>query len=204
MRIVAQIISYLFHPIFYPVYLLVYTLHLPVYAMQRYNGKFSWYLIIYVAISNVILPLIALWLMKRNKWIDSFEIKNAKQRYFPYLLMFSLYVFTAFSLNRLPAMHPILPLAFAASAASVAIITALNRFLKVSAHATAAGAATSWAFVLHHVFEVNTIFVTMVAVFVLGLVMSSRLILGAHTHKEVWLGAAIGISTPLIILLFPL
>jgi hypothetical protein len=200
MRFFAQVVSILFHPLFYPLYILIYILYLPVYAMQRYNDEFKWYLIAFVFVSNVLLPLLSMLLMKRYKLIDNMEVHKAQQRYLPFALMFTLYVFSAFSLNRIPGMHPIIIWAFASSASIVALVAGLNPFLKVSAHAAASGAAMSWTLLLFYTFEVNTMLPLVITTFILGLVMSARLILHAHKSAEVWVGAFVGIMIPLCLL----
>lgn len=194
MKTTANLISYIFHPLFYPFYLLIITLFLPVFGMQRYNNDFKYYLLGYVFISNILLPIVSLWLMKKYKLIESLEISNAKERTLPYLMMIGIYIFTAASLSKIQGMAIIVIYAFLLSATLVAILTIINKFVKISAHSTSATAAAVWMFILYKSLEYNTVIYLIISTLLLGLVMSSRLILKSHRPFEVWLGFFTGLT----------
>ncbi len=201
MTIFAKFYSYLLHPIVVPVYLLAHSLFLPVYSMQRYNNDFKLYLIGYIIVVIVILPLLSLWQLKKFAIIDSFHISNQKQRPLPYLLMVVLYSFSAISLSSIAGMHYLIILLFAMSAITVLVLTIINYRIKISAHAAGVSMSLPWFLLIHIIFDLNTTIYLIISFLVLGIVMTSRLVLKAHTHTEVWLGASIGIIG-LISLLF--
>jgi hypothetical protein len=199
MKFSAKIVSLIFHPIFLPIYLLIFTIYLPVNQMLRYPIEFKIYLLGYTIIINLIIPIISLWIFKKYHIIDNFEIFKADQRTIPYLLMFALFSFTAISLSNIEMLHPIFGLLFSISAAVVAMIAILNRFFKISAHSASSAAAVVWFFIVFKELNFNSILFFILSILILGLVMSSRLILQAHKNIEVWMGMTVGVLIPLIV-----
>ncbi len=199
MKGAAKIISYLFHPLFVPVYMLGITLFLPVYALNRYGTELKMYMLAFIFLLDVLLPLISLSFMKRYKIIGSMQLENARERTIPYVLMFFLYSLTAWSLGDMAGMHPIIPIAFVMSALIIVVVNFANRYFKVSAHSAAMAAATTWFYLIFKAFAIDTSLLLMIAVVLTGLVMSSRLAMGAHSPREVYWGAAIGAAVPLVL-----
>ncbi|MBN2747068.1 MAG: hypothetical protein JXR34_10110 [Bacteroidales bacterium] len=191
-KLIAKFVSIILHPILIPVYLLAHSLFLPVYSMQRYNQEFKLYLISYIIAVTVILPLVSLWQLKKFAVIDSLQISNQKQRPLPYLLMIVLYSFSAISLSSIQGIHYLIILLFAISAITVLLLVIINYRIKISAHAAGVSMTLPWFMLIYITFNLNTGIYMILSFITLGLVMSSRLVLKAHSQKEVWLGAAIG------------
>ena len=199
MKTFAKVISTVFHPLFVPVYLLAITLWMPVYAFQRYNSTLKFYILGYVFLINVVIPISSLLLMKRYKIISSLQIEEAEERTIPYWLMFFLYSITAYSMGNIPGIHPIIPLAFILSAMIVVVVVFINRFLKISAHSTSMAASATWFFLLFKAFDLNTVIYLIAGVLLTGMVMSARLEAEAHSPREVYLGAATGMVLTLVL-----
>ncbi len=192
MKALANLVSIVFHPLFIPVYLLAFTLYLPVYTMQRYTENFKILFLLYAFLIDVVAPLLLLVLMKKFRMISSLTLGKASERQLPYVMMFFIYLTTALSLMNIRGLDGIISLAFMIAASVLLVVLVLNRFLKISAHSASVAAGATWIFVLFKAFEISLSLHLTVAIVILGLVMSSRLYLEAHSPREVYLGAVVG------------
>lgn len=198
MKFFAHMISYIFHPIFIPLYLITILLFLPVPEFRNYPIYFKYYIIVFVFLLDVVMPLTSISLMKKYGVISSFHIEKAEERTKPYLLLFFLYSITAISFMSIPGIHPIIPFAFILSALMIIVVNFINRFIKISAHSVSMAAVASWFYILDQLFEINFSEVIIITVILLGVVMSSRLFLQVHTPREVYWGSLVGIVIPIL------
>lgn len=198
MRNLASTISYIFHPIFITFYLVAISLFLPIFVFQNYPINIKYYILIYVFLLDVAMPISSLVIMKKYGLIASLHIEKKEERTKPYLLMFFFYTITAISFMSIPGIHPIIPFAFILSAIIIVLVNFINRFIKISAHTTSMAGAAAWFYLLFLVFGINTAMIIIVNVVLLGLVMTARLMLKAHSPSEVYLGFALGIIVSII------
>lgn len=194
MKAIAHIISYLFHPIFIPFYMVMSVLYLPSYAFSRYTTNFKNILIVYIFFLDILVPLAGLWFMKKKGIISSLQIPNGQERGIPYFFLFFIYMLTAASLHRIQGLHPAISSAFYIIAAIILVIAIINsRWFKISAHGAAIGGATAWLFILFEKYGIDSFNYFLISIILSGIIMSSRLILGAHDNKEIYFGYSIGL-----------
>ncbi len=178
---------------------MVIILFLPYYRMQSYNFHYKIYLLIYVLILDIAIPIMAFKILKIFKIISNLQLENAKERTFPYIIMLIVYSFTGFLFFRIPYMPPFIYGLFISISLIVLIISILNNFLKVSAHSAAVSAASVWFYIIFRTLEINTSNLLIISIIISGLVMSSRLYLKVHTQSEIYLGFLVGLLTSLSI-----
>jgi len=165
--------------------------------MERYPEDFKHYFLVYIFVLDVLVPLFSLVIMKKYGLISTLTLGEAHERKLPYVMMLLIYITTAFSLMNIKGIDGIIALAFLITATILLVVLIANHFFKISAHAASTAAGATWFFVLFKAFGYNTVFFLVAGVIMLGLVMSSRLFLKAHTAKEVYLGALVGITITL-------
>ncbi len=205
MRIVSQIISWIFMPLFMPIYALLLVMFIPsnidfmqndqcMYAMDIQFKKAFLYMFLIFA---VLAPGISFILLKRSGLIGSLEMDERRERFIPilvmaiYCLVLFFYILYLIQSNRLivPTFIIALPLSGAAVTTGFLIV---NRWKKISIHAASVGILTGFvlAYILHQVEYQLWVFI--LSVFISGLVMSARLYLQKHTFSEVLIGWCIG------------
>jgi membrane-associated phospholipid phosphatase len=164
--------------------------------------------VIRVFATTFILPAFAIFLMHRLKLISSIEMTDKQERIGPFIAtgIFYLWVFRSV-LN-----DSNMPTAFLIAALGTTIglfaCFLINLFFKISLHATGSGGfvgmvlITMWlysygAFSMWLPFvgvcTVSINFILILSVFLAGAVGSARLVLGAHTSKELYAGFVLGL-----------
>ncbi len=138
-------------------------------------------------------PMVTVLLAKGLGFIESVYLKTQKDRIIPYVAC-GLYYFWMWYVLRnqpeIPKQFLILSLAiFIAS--SVGLM--LNSYLKISMHAIAAGVMVTFIMLLSFVISGNFGVYISIAVFITGLVCTSRLINSDHHPVEVYLGLFVGV-----------
>jgi hypothetical protein len=208
LKISAQILSVILHPLLMLTYMLGLLLIVNPYLFGINSASEGKLLVIRVFATTFILPAFAIFLMHRLKLISSIEMTDKQERIGPFIAtgIFYLWVFRSV-LN-----DTNMPTAFLIAALGTTIglfaCFLINLFFKISLHATGAGGfvgmvlITMWlysygAFSMWLPFvgvcTVSINFILMLSVFLAGAVGSARLVLGAHTSKELYAGFVLGL-----------
>jgi hypothetical protein len=208
LKISAQILSVILHPLLMLTYMLGLLLIVNPYLFGINSASEGKLLVIRVFATTFILPAFAIFLMHRLKLISSIEMTDKQERIGPFIAtgIFYLWVFRSV-LN-----DTNMPTAFLIAALGTTIglfaCFLINLFFKISIHATGAGGfvgmvlITMWlysygAFSMWLPFvgvcTVSINFILMLSVLLAGAVGSARLVLGAHTSKELYAGFVLGL-----------
>jgi len=194
----AKFISYLFHPLFIP------TLSTGLILLTNpleFRGLLipPLQILLMAGMYTIFYPLITIVILKALKFIDSFEMPNRKERFIPFIatFVFFLWGFVVFKSDEL-GLPKILPASALGAAISVGLSFAFNVFEKISIHAVGMGGLTGLALwlMIYSPFDVKLIL--MLAVAISGLVCTARLVLKAHTMREIIVGFGLGFGCQLI------
>lgn len=196
----AQIVSAVFHPLLIPVYGLLIIFTAPaLYGYLPVQVKKILFFIILV--DNVLIPAMLIsWFRFRNV-ITTWTMDNRKERIMPLITTSFFYIFSVYLIYRFHI--PFFIKLFIISSAFLAVaVTIINFWFKISIHATGAGALTMLVLILSLRMHVPLAGLMILVILTSGLVMSSRLWLGAHTPGEVWSGFLLGITGSCLCLCF--
>ncbi len=217
LRTTAHLISVLFHPLLMLTYMLLLLLLVNPYQFGVNNVAGQWKLVIMVFLSTFVLPIFAVFLMKSLDMVKSMQLEDRFERIGPYILtgVFYLWMFVNFKGNPLIPK----PLVIVMLGSTIALFGAFffNNFTKISAHAAGMGGLVSMALINTFIFnfdtftvslgwlgmyEISTNLVLMATIILAGIVCTARLLLGAHSEKQLYIGFAIGFASQFIALLF--
>ncbi len=200
MNTLARAVSVILHPLF--------VLNLGLFSMLKYHPYFvskfydgQFYSIsLFIAINTLIMPLLSVYLLKRFKFIDDFQISNPKQRLMPYGIIAILLAFTTYQLYKNEIRG--LPLNFLiATIFCIVYNILLNMRFMVSSHAIASGGLVGLYMFLTVVKHVSTFNVWLIAAVLLaGISAWSRLQLKAHSESQVYLGFLSGLGIVMLTL----
>ena len=197
MRYLALFCSVLLHP------LLLLNLGLasvlkfhPYYQSKFYDTQF-YTLVLFIAFTTFLMPLLSVYLLKRFGFVDSLSIEKPKQRLLPYSVIALLLAYAGFNLYKNDFTG--LPLVFLLSTIACIFLNILINFkLKISSHAIAAGGLLGLYIcltLLQHISVFNWFLIT--SILLAGVSGWSRLFLNAHTEKQVYLGYVVGLAVVL-------
>lgn len=192
LRILANIISFVFHPVFMPTVLLVllYTLAPSIFAGVT-NKEFLKFLLITLQLT-VFYPLFVVLLLKKLGFLQSYYMKGPKDRIIPLIatIIFYFWIYWVFRNTDAPMILRIMMLG---NFWGVILLFILNIFFKISMHTSAAGGFLGVMIVLLLTNPVNMMLPLFVSLVTCGIIGTARLLLGAHKPGEVWAGYALGI-----------
>lgn len=182
-RSTAYRVSGVFHPLFLNaagfalLFLIAPSLH-------RYTSQAMWLVIGLFTLSTVVLPLLAISLLKLNGAVNGLELETQQERKMPLLITSLLYVSVYYLFQKLQLDFVLLRYALAAS--SVLIFVSLtNNFYKISLHAAGVGALLGFLVKVapFSMLDIRPLFALMCVAG--GWVIAARLFAGAHSVAQI-------------------
>jgi hypothetical protein len=165
----------------------------------------TWNLTIGIIIAmTMFIPAIIVFVMKKLKIVDDYDVSMQKQRIFPYLIFFFFYLMTYLTIrpkvNSSPVFLEDVLLSSIILGATISLCLAffLNNFLKVSVHAMGVTNLFMIICLLSRITHQVTFFLLIVALVSIGYTGSARIFLKAHTTREVYYGLFCGFMGQLI------
>ena len=191
--------SYLFHPIFIPLLGTIFyvTLDNQYFILPHYLILF-----LQIIIITILLPITFFYLLRTFGKIDTIMLSDISQRKIPLLLQIMLFVVLiqkSITLERFPSLHYFL---------LGGILSAFFAFIflyfkiKASIHMIGISSLTVFIIGLSIENEINTIHTVAFFVIMNGVVATSRLVMKAHTNKELVIGFLCGIIPQTVLLYF--
>ena len=191
--------SYLFHPIFIPLLGTVFYVLL--------DGRYltlPLYLILFlqIIIITFLLPIAFFYLLRTFGKIENIMLSDISQRKIPLLMqimLFAVLIEKSITYERFPSLY-----FFFVGGLLTTIFAFLLLFVKVKASIHMIGISSLTVYIIglsiHN--EVNTIYLVAFFVIMNGVVASSRLVMEAHSKKELLIGFLCGVIPQLALLYF--
>ena len=201
-RIIAKIISYIFHPLFIPIYLCWLTMQTQSHLFGVFTRWEKTIFIIRFAVIYIMFPLVSVLLLRAVGFVSSLYLTTQKDRIIPYIVSMIWYWWMWYVLHNQPE-YPkefvILSLAIflACVGGSMANIS-----IKISMHAISAGVMAAFVMLLALSQDINFGVYVSIAVLLTGITCTARFIDSDHTAKEIYLGLLIGIGSLLLAVRF--
>jgi len=203
LRIIATIISYIFHPVFIPLYIVLFLLYI---HPAVFAGFSSWQktAFLFPAIGMyAFFPIITILLLKALNFIDSVYLKTKKDRIIPYIACNLWYFWIWYVWKNLPDAPPkeMVILSMGIFLASVIGLMA-NIYMKISMHAIAMGVMVSFMTMLALTQSVSFGLYLSITFLIAGIVCTARFIVSDHTQKQIYAGLLAGFIGLLIAVWF--
>ena len=202
MRVIAHLISYLFHPLFISAYVMAFLIFAHPYAFAGFSHRDRVFRLGTVVLCNTALPLIAVFLMWRLQLIGSMRLRTEKDRIIPYIVAMTFYWWSWMVFKNLPDIPPLAIHFLLGAFLAICGGWFANIFFKISMHAIGMGGALMFFFLLGFRDAFGSGLYISVALLLTGLVCTSRLILAEHNGFEVWFGLFIGLLSQYIAWMF--
>ena len=192
----ALFLSYLIHPAIMPVLgTAVIMLLSPVYVQK----ELFILVMIYVFAGTYVFPLIMVFLLKKLGVITSVHMANAQERRYPFLASILFYYLTAQSVRNFPVPEMVAYYLFVGTL-MILILWAFLRILKLSAHLAGIGALTGLMIILSFTYHMELLAIISFLLILSGFLATARLVLKAHTTREIYLGFFTGIACVVLVL----
>lgn len=200
LRIISLVVSILFHPVFMPLYGLLIIFLAPT-IFVYIPGDVKRVIFMLVLINMTVVPMAMLPLFRYRNIISSYSLNEAGERLMPMALGLLMYILTTiiFFSYQIPAL--IKSFILAASVA-VFILLMVTLMWKISVHSAGMGGLLATVMALSVRMGAPMTAYLAALILLSGVVMASRLYLGAHKPGQVYWGFLAGFLPFLIILLF--
>lgn len=218
LRLLAKLISIVFHPLLAVTYMLALLLLVNPYlfGVSSISDQASKLLILQVFLSTFFIPFVAVAMLRLTGMIRSFQMESRQERIGPYIItgVFYLWMFRNFLDN------PAIPTAFTSFllGATIGLFFAffINIFSKISAHAVGMGGLLGMVVITMLLFSYNTFTVMsprgtleisistvlLITILIAGLVGSARLFLQSHEPMDLYGGYLVGFASQFMALRF--
>jgi len=191
-RLVAKIISYVFHPLFVPVYIAWFLISVQPYMFGSFTTTEKMITVLRFFIMYSFFPLVTVLLAKALGFLDSIFLKTQKERVIPYIACGIYYFWMCYVLrNQDQFSKEVVQLSMAIFiASSIGLI--VNIYMKVSMHAISVGILLAFMVLLAMTQPGNYTVYLSTSFLMAGMVCTSRLILSDHTPAEIYIGLLVG------------
>lgn len=197
MKVTAKIISSIFHPLIIPIIGLLIIFNTDSYINYTIPFELKKAIILLIATSTFIIPLLISLLLVNKKIINSLEMETTKERIIPYAFTIVFYVFTLIMIKRAP-IPPIIFNFVIGATLSVIIAFIINIKWKISAHMIGIGGLLGALISISAMLEVYVTPYIVFTILVAGLVGTSRIILKAHNQLQIYAGFLVGLFCQII------
>ncbi|MEZ7499656.1 hypothetical protein QO200_13020 [Flavobacterium sp. Arc3] len=198
MKKILPLFSYVFHPVFIPVYATLFYL----FSNNSYFiNQEKYFVLLQVLIITVVVPLLFFILLRASGKISSIMVPLVSERKIPLLIqsfLLILLVRKSITIERYPELH-----FFLLGALLSALFAMMLLFVKTKAslHMMGISALTVFVFGLSLHYQTQNMFAITFLTITNGFVASSRLVMKAHTFKELIIGLFLG-TIPQMFLLY--
>ncbi|TDW99768.1 hypothetical protein [Dinghuibacter silviterrae] len=191
-KIIATVVSYLFHPIWLVPLMAAYLIFADPVLYLGVSPHIKLFRLLTVVLNSVFFPLISVLLARAVGFIKSIQMKDASDRIIPYVATLTWYFWDWMAMRNLgdtPA--PMTAMLFGVFlSASAALI--FNTFLKISMHTIGVGGLVAFFLLISLQGAQGTALPLAISILIAGLVWSARLIVSNHTQRELVLGFLVG------------
>jgi membrane-associated phospholipid phosphatase len=208
LKISAQILSVVLHPLLMLTYMLGLLLIVNPYLFGINSASEGKLLVIRVFATTFILPAFAIFLMYRLKLISSVNMTDKQERIGPFIATGVFYTWVFRSVLNDSNMPTAFLIAALGTTIGLFACFLINLFFKISLHATGAGGFVgmvliTWWYYSYGAFSMWVPFlgvcivsinaILILSILLAGAVGTARLLLGAHTSKELYAGFLLGL-----------
>jgi hypothetical protein len=195
-KALAKIISFVFHPLFIPVYLTYFVIEIRSYQFAGLDDWSRLTRVLQVFVNCTFLPMMSVLLLRALKFVDSIFLKTQRDRIAPYIICMIFYFWNWYAFKNNREVNDLVSLSMAVFNASIFGFLA-NISFKISMHAIAMGVMITFMALLAFSDGGNFSLYLCIAIFVAGLVCTSRLVVSDHSGKEIYWGLIVGILSQL-------
>ncbi|HEY6504686.1 MAG TPA: hypothetical protein VIZ28_11975 [Chitinophagaceae bacterium] len=201
-RLIAKVISFVFHPIFVPVYIVLFLLYVHPGVFAGFSSRKKILVLLQAIGMYGFFPLITVLLLKALNFIGSVYLRSQKDRIIPYVACGIWYFWIWYVWRNLPeSPEEIVILSMAIFLASSIGLLA-NIYMKISMHAIAMGVMLAFMMLLALTQSVSFGVYISIALLIAGIVCTARFIASDHTQKEIYAGLLAGFVALLIAIWF--
>lgn len=202
LKLIARLISFLFHPLFVGVMMAAYLLFWHPNYFVGIDNRVKLFKLVTFTINNVVFPGLVVLLLKGLGFSKSIHLSTQKERIVPYVASITFFFWCYYVFKNQPGnpesfIHMCRSMFFAACAALM-----LNNYFKISMHGIACGGFVGLILLTILDGTVSSALPMTIALLISGLVFSARKIVTNHSWFDLITGFLLGFLCQMTALLF--
>ncbi len=190
-----KFISVLLHPVVIPTIGIVLFLAL---TQDRIPREVAYFLLSSIFLTTYVIPLVFLFFLKHFKLIKSLQLSSITERKIPLFMMLVIFYILGSYLIRIPIFKALGILFHGTNMALIVVYILFFFKIKTSLHVISMSCLFGFFLMYCTQYNINMIPIAIPLLLLTGLLASSRLILQAHTTREVYIAFFLGISSQCI------
>jgi hypothetical protein len=199
MRKAAILISWLFQPLLMPLFGALLFISMPIYSFRLLSTPLKGYILVCNALFTLVLPVIGIFILYRNKLISDINMENRSDRNLPVLFTLLCHGANFYFLRKvhLPNVYYLFLLS---AMVSLIMVWLISFYWKISMHMTGIGGLCGSVLLMNLIFAGSLHLYLAVLFLIAGGIGSARLILDAHSPPQIALGFLAGLVPQLLVL----
>ena len=197
-KVLAHIVSYVFHPLFITAYVTAYLLYIHPYIFAGFNSSLKLFRLLTVILSTVVIPGFAVFLMWRLKLIKSMHLNTTKERIIPYTAAMIFYFWPWLVFKQLHGTPSIFIDFIQGSFFGVCGAWLMNINSKISMHTTAMGGMVTFFLLFSFSDDSASGLYLSLSILIAGMVSTARLVVSDHTRFQIVQGLVVGALAQLV------
>lgn len=195
-KVLAKTFSFLLHPLFMPTYGI-----LIMFQAGSVTELLPWevkkFILLVVVANTLVLPMALLPLFVKRNLAQSYSFSERKERIFPLILTFIIYLVTFYYLGRMP-IPSVIAHFLLGSALAILLTLVVNFFWKISIHMVGIGGLMGIIFFVMLKLLSSIVGFLLIGFLFSGVIGTSRLYLGEHNIKQIAGGYVLGVVTMIL------
>ncbi len=188
--VLAQILSTVFRPTYYPMVGFIILMNATYLTLLPWSFKLAILAMVYVF--TIALPAGTIYIYRRIRKWSRHELRHQQKRWVPYIVYLICYI-ACMQLMMALRLPRFMINIIAVSALIQCSCILINMKWKISTHSAGSGGVIGALLAYSTIFSFNPVWWLCLAIFVSGLVMTSRMLLRQHSLWQVLSGTAVGI-----------
>lgn len=206
-RKLASVCSVLMHPLLMPTYLFALLFYYAPIITKPISVANANYLLLAIFLTTFLIPIVYVtvsrFLVIRANYLTVISMPTRQERVLPFFFISIFYLIVTFLFVYKFNVNPVLSVVLAATTAIIIIVSISTLFIKVSAYGASSCGLVGFIFGLGMKYPQSFLVLPLVGALLLsGLVMSSRLYLGAHKPLDILIGGIVGLTVSVPSVLF--
>lgn len=198
LRVIAKVVSYVFHPLFIPTYVYYFVTQMFPYEFSGLLGTEAIFRTVVIFVNTAFFPAVAVFLLWRLKFIDSIFLKTQRERIAPYMIVMVFYWWLWYLSKNFTDQPYSLRVFFLGIFLTTPIALVLNNFYKISMHAIGVGGAATYITILGFVSSLHLGIPISIAWLLAGIVCTARFLVSDHSNRDVYSGLVLGVVCQLV------
>ena len=152
---------------------------------------------------TALMPAFSIFLLRTFKYISDLELIKRKERLVPFTFILVYYGIASYLFYEKLEMGPLFVVVMISVTVLIFILLLITAKFKISIHASAIWSAVGYITAIMIFYAITLSWAYYSLIIIAGLTSTSRLYLGYHTSKEVWIGSLFGfVYSFLMVLIF--